>query len=189
MTILKIISKMYQKYRVFYYYRLSENKTGINIQIFKQPVLIEGKGVVSIHKSSRIGVDYSPGFMESYGYIEARNSISQIIIGENVQINNNIAIISEGEGIEIGDYTLIGHNVEIIDSDFHNLETGKRLTGKPKTGKVKIGKNVFIGNNVKITKGVINGDNSIIGIGSVVTSSFPGNCIIGGNPARLIRSL
>jgi len=57
-----------------------------------------------------------------YGYIDARNIVSKIAIGDNVHINNSVFICSEGEGIEIGENTLIGINCQIMDSDFHDLD-------------------------------------------------------------------
>lgn len=44
--------------------------------------------------------------------------------------------------------------------------------------------------NAVILPGVILGNNTTVGAGSIVTHSFPnGNCVIAGNPARLIRTL
>ena len=53
---------------------------------------------------------------------------------------------------------------------------------------VVIGENCWLGMNSVILPGVSLGDNTIVGAGSVVTKSFmDGNCVIGGNPARIIR--
>lgn len=49
--------------------------------------------------------------------------------------------------------------------------------------------NVFIGNNVKIPKGVRIGKNSVIAYGSIVTKSIPANVIAGGNPAKMVRKI
>ena len=54
--------------------------------------------------------------------------------------------------------------------------------------KVSIGDNVWIGANAIILPGVAIGNNCIIGAGSVVTKSFPSNCIIVGNPAKILSS-
>lgn len=50
-----------------------------------------------------------------------------------------------------------------------------------------IGKRVFIGMNSIIMPGVTIGDEVIVGAGSIVTKSVPSNCIVAGNPARIIK--
>ena len=56
-------------------------------------------------------------------------------------------------------------------------------------GSVKIEKNVWIGEGVAILPNVTIGENSIIGANSVVTKNIPKNSVVGGNPARIIRTL
>lgn len=150
---------------------------------------MNGKGQICFGKNVLIGIDPSPFLYSGYGYLEARNINSKISIGDNVMINNNVVIISEGEGIVISSNTLIGTQCEIYDSDFHNLEIDKRLTGEINTKKVFIDENVFIGSNVKILKGVSIGRSSVIANGSIVTKSIPSNVIAGGIPAKVIKRL
>lgn len=88
--------------------------------------------------------------------------------------------------IYIGKGTYIAPNVGIITANHNPYNLDEHLPGKD----VIIGKKCWIGMNSVILPGVCLGDHTIVGAGSVVTKSFPdGNCIIAGNPARIIRVL
>ena len=156
--------------RIFKYTLLSTCQTVIGKPIVYQPTQLLGGGTIMFGNNVKLGVNPSPGLYSGYGYIDARKAHATIRIVDDVWINNNVMIISEGEGIEIGAKTLIGFNVEITDSNFHDLHPDKRMGGVAKTAKVTIGKNVFIGSNVKILKGVSIGDNSVIANGTVQNS-------------------
>ena len=52
-----------------------------------------------------------------------------------------------------------------------------------------IGDNVTLGVNVTIIGPVHIGDNVVIGAGSVVVKDIPSNCVVVGNPARIIKQL
>ena len=54
---------------------------------------------------------------------------------------------------------------------------------------IKIGKNCFIGCNSIILKGTVLGDGCVVGAGAVVCGKFEDNCVIAGNPARVIKRL
>jgi acetyltransferase-like isoleucine patch superfamily enzyme len=87
--------------------------------------------------------------------------------------------------IYIGDYSQIAANVGIISSNHDLYDTTKHIYST-----VKIGKYCWIGMNSVILPGVELGDFTIVGAGSVVTKSFTeGYCVIGGNPARIIKIL
>ena len=180
---------LFQYPRVLKYKFLSNSQNIVGKPIYNQPMLLSGRGLIVFGKNINLGVRSSPYFYSGYGYVDARKSFSKISIGDNVWINNNISIVSESEGITIGNDTLIGLNVSISDTDGHDLHPDKRLMGTQNTQSIKIGNNVFIGNNVKILKGVIIGDNSVIANSSVVTKSIPANVIAGGNPAKVIKEI
>lgn len=152
------------------------------------PLLLKGKGKISFGENVQIGVVNSPHFFSHYSYLEARNTDSEITIGNNVSINNSFSAVAFSK-IHIGDSVLIGVNCSIIDNDGHDLNPNQRKTGLPKIADVYIDDNVFLGNNVNILKGVTIGKNSIIGNGSVVTQSIPENAIAAGNPAKVLRNL
>lgn len=185
----KMVYAIFQFPRMIKFKLLSSSKRVIGKPRLYQPVQLNGKGEIVFQNNVRFGVDPSPFLFNGYGYVESRKENSRIVFGENVWINNNFVAISEGEGIEIGENTLIGSSCEIVDSDFHDIDPVKRLGGIPQTAKVVIGKNVFIGSNVKILKGVVVGDNTVIANGSIVVRSIPGNVIAGGVPAKVIRSI
>lgn len=120
-----------------------------------------------------------------------------IRIGDGVGISG--ATIYARKGIEIGDNTAIGGNAKILDNDFHpiEVEARNRLMADPNGGDsdlvpakpIKIGKNCFIGCNSIILKGTVLGDGCVVGAGAVVSGQFEDNCVIAGNPARVIRRL
>lgn len=88
--------------------------------------------------------------------------------------------------IYIGKGTYIASNVGIITANHNPYNLDEHLPGED----VIIGKNCWIGLNSVILPGVCLGDNTIVGAGSIVTKSFPnGNCIIAGNPAKIIKLL
>ncbi|HJD53261.1 MAG TPA: acyltransferase [Candidatus Avibacteroides avistercoris] len=136
----------------------------------------------SSFKSNNIGV-------LSRSRLTTNDTGAQIIIGDRVGVS--AVTISAFERITIGDDTLIGGNVLITDSDWHQIDPGERLEGRGQaaSAEVKIGRNVFIGTRSIVLKGVTIGDNSIIGAGSVVTRDIPPNVIAAGNPCRVIKRL
>lgn len=152
------------------------------------PLLLNGKGKISFGNNVQIGVVNSPEYYSHYSYFEARNSESNISIGNNVTINNHCSIEALLK-ITIQDDVLIGVNCAILDNDGHDLVSDKRITGIPKSEEILIKNNVFIGDNVTILKGVTIGENSVIGNGSIVTKSIPANVVAAGNPAKIIKEI
>ncbi len=110
-----------------------------------------------------------------------------IYMGENIYINYGCTILDVCR-VEIGDHVLIAPNVQIYAA-CHPTDPALRLQGLENGKPVKIGNNVWIGGGSIICPGVTVGDNVTIAAGSVVVKDVPSNCIVGGNPAKLIRNL
>lgn len=88
--------------------------------------------------------------------------------------------------IYIGSCTKIGPNCGIITANHDLNDLEKHTPGKD----VVIGNNCWLGMNSVLLPGVKLGDHTIVGAGSVVTKSFEeGNCVIAGNPAKIIKKL
>lgn len=78
----------------------------------------------------------------------------------------------------------IGPNVGIITANHDPDDPDRHLPAKP----VVLGEKGWIGMNTVILPGVVLGNQTTVGAGSVVTKSFPeGHCTIAVVPARVIR--
>ena len=109
---------------------------------------------------------------------------NRVKFGKNVFINHS-AILSASGGIEFEDGVQLAPGVRIatINHDFNNRHTVYTY------GKVLIKKNAWIGMNATICPGVTIGRNSVVAAGAVVTKDVPDNTVVGGVPAKIIKTL
>lgn len=87
--------------------------------------------------------------------------------------------------IDIGDNVTFSIRVTLMA---HDASTKKSL-GYTKIGRISVGDNVFVGANTTILPNVSIGNNVVIGANSLVTKSIPDNCVVAGNPAKVLCSL
>ena len=173
---------------------------GQNLLLKGVPVIFNKKGAkLKIGKDVTIKSSFLSNLVGLYSrtIIVTRAPGAVIEIGDNVGISG--ATIYARKGISIGENTCIGGNCKILDNDFHPIEAEARnqLLKDSKGGDsdlvpakpVRIGKNCFIGCNSIILKGTLLGDGCVVGAGAVVAGKFEENCVIAGNPAKVIRKL
>jgi acetyltransferase-like isoleucine patch superfamily enzyme len=107
-----------------------------------------------------------------------------ITIGKNVFINADCKFQDQG-GIYIGDDVFIGHSVILATLD-HNLDPNNRYL---KPAPIHIGNKVWIGSGAIVTRGVTIGEGSVVAAGAVVTKDVPKFTVVGGVPAKKIKSI
>lgn len=108
-----------------------------------------------------------------------------ITIGKNVFINSGCHFQDQG-GITIGDGALIGHNV-VLATINHDLEPENDR--KNHYAPIKIGAHVWIGSNVTVLPGVSIGDWAVVAAGAVVTKDVPPYTVVGGVPAKVLKTI
>jgi len=106
-------------------------------------------------------------------------------IGKNVFINFDCVFLDLG-GITIEDNVLIAPKVSLL-SEAHPLSPAERQSLIP--GAIHIKKNAWIGAGATILPGVTIGENAVVAAGAVVSKDVPANTIVGGVPAKIIKTI
>ncbi len=112
----------------------------------------------------------------------------RLVLGANVWYQLAVSggcYVQASNGIEIGDNTLIAPGVKIISANHRLDDHSRSQTADP----IRIGSRCWLGANSVILPGVQLGEEVVVGAGAVVTGSFASRSIIGGVPARLLRTL
>lgn len=90
--------------------------------------------------------------------------------------------------ITIGNNVFLAPGVHIYTAT-HPLNPEERNSGAEFGKSVKIGESVWLGGRAVICPGVTIGNNVVVAAGAVVTKDVPDNVVVGGNPAKIIKSI
>ncbi len=110
-----------------------------------------------------------------------------IEVGENFYANFNVVILDAAK-VTIGKDCMIAPQVGIYTAT-HPICPEQRTSGIEYAKPITIGDNCWIGGMAVINPGVTLGDNVVVASGAVVTKSFGDNLVIGGNPAKVIKTI
>jgi acetyltransferase-like isoleucine patch superfamily enzyme len=143
-----------------------------------KPTFLSGIHKVSIGKKVRI----FPGLR-----MEAIGKQSEIIIGDDVAIAQNVHITSAGK-LRIGSSVTILANVFLTNIEHPYEDISMPASKQPfRVMETEIGDNCFIGIGASIQAGTILGKHCIVGTNAVVRGVFPDYCVIAGIPAKVIK--
>ena len=170
---------------------------------------LSGIHVDIIGDNNRISI--GPGCVLSNVHFRIRGSGHQIEFGENCRVSRGAVLwfedhegvlrvgsgttmvevhiaVTENSKVIIGEDCMFANDIDIRTGDSHSVidtQTGERLNY---AGDVVISRHVWIAPHTVILKGVNIGANSIIATGAVVTKSCEPGVIMGGNPAKVIKT-
>ena len=115
--------------------------------------------------------------------------------GKGLKMGNNSAIgdfthFGAPGGIEIGNDVIMGSYISFHSENHNFSDTSKLIREQGVTSKgIKLGNNIWVGAKVTFLDGCEVGDNSVVAAGAVVNNVYPPNSIIGGVPARVIKTI
>ena len=181
--------------------KMTKTKYGKNLLLKGVPVIFN-KGGATLKIGNHVTIKSS--FLSNLVGLYSRTIIVTRAPGAVIEIGDNVGIsgatIYARKGIYLGENTCVGGNCKILDNDFHPIDAEERLrllndvhggdaADLIPTREIHIGKNCFLGCNSIILKGTVLGDGCVVGAGAVVSGKFEDNCVIAGNPARVIKRL
>ena len=181
-------------------YRLTRAKKKVfaSVKIGKANIILATANVELLNGSSKEDVQIGDYFKLSGELISSHHG--KIKIGDHCLVGPR-CVVGAVNSVVLGNYVRLSNNVIVIDNNNHPVNPVDRkimnsveYTSPYRTWKYAVSKpivihdNVWIGRNSIINKGVTIGENSIVAAGSVVTKDVPPNCIVGGNPAKVVKT-
>ena len=163
-------------------------------------------------RNTKIYVDDSVKTTEKCQILVYGNGGSNIVIGKNCKFSANTIKIFDNATVNIGDGFTCGKNTEIhavsnstinigkdcmfsydcqiFSGDGHAIFdtlTGNRTNDNAEKMVINIGDHVWACMRSMILNKCVIGNSSIVAAGAIVKGTFPNNCVIAGNPAKMVK--
>lgn len=206
--ILNKLFRISRKLKIFYYKRFNKLKFTLSGVEFGKNLTAICKIYLYLGENSHVTIGRNCTITSGEGINPLCRTQRAMIYAEpnaRITVGNDTGMSSPciwaKTSITIGDNVKIGGDCILLDTDAHNLDWKiRRSTETASNGQtidcasaasmpIVIEDDVMIGTRCIILKGVTVGARSIIAAGSVVTKSIPADCIAGGNPAKVIKTL
>lgn len=151
-----------------------------------RPRRIDGRDNIAIGRNAVI-LKYS--WIQAISFYAGKAYTPRITIGDNFYAGTGLTIHTAAS-VQIGDDVILSSQVSLIGTEHPEVDGRVRMDAPlVEHGPIAIGSGCFIGAGAKILPGVALGQNCQVGANAVVARSFPAGSVIGGVPARLIRTL
>ena len=160
--------------------------------VFGKSVTIDKNCVIDGYASDKI-IFGNCVKIGAYSSLSSTSHFSKYGIGLKMGNNSAVGQFTEfgaAGGIEIGNDVIMGSYIS-FHSENHNFSDNTKLIreqGVTSKG-IKIGNNVWIGAKATFLDGCSVGNNSVVAAGAVVNSVYPDNSIIGGVPAKVLKTI
>lgn len=107
-------------------------------------------------------------------------------IGDGVVLSRGVHLVAHA-GVTIGAGTMIGEYASVRDAN-HRRGAGPLRDSGHEAAAITIGRQVWIGRGAAVLAGVHIGDGAVVAANAVVTRDVPAGAVVGGVPARPLRS-
>lgn len=179
----KVLPYLYAKIK------FSKSKLGKRVFAFRK-LSLKNPEYLTIGDNCWFGPDCR---IEAWAKYNDKSYSPSIVFGNEVKINSTCHIGAINR-VEIGDQTLLGSHVMIIDhshgcNSYDELKVAPSQRDLYSKGEVIIGKRCWICENAVILPNVHIGDGCVVAANCVVTKDIPANCIVAGNPGRIIKEI
>lgn len=160
--------------------------------VFGKSVTIDKHCVIDGYSSEKIIL----GDCVKIGSFSTLSSTSHMSkYGKGLKMGNNSAVgqfteFGAAGGIEIGNDVIMGSYISFHSENHNFTDLSKLIREQGTTSKgIILKNNIWVGAKVTFLDGCIVGNNSVVAAGAVVNGIFPDNVVIGGIPAKILKSL